>query len=489
MATFPIPKEVSHVTKTLSDKGFEAYLVGGCVRDLFLGEKPKDWDVATNANPEQIMGLFPKTFYENKFGTVSVVQEDVTDETLKVIEVTPYRTEGAYSDKRRPDEVSFAKTIQEDLSRRDFTINALAYSVEKDKLLDLFDGRKDLISGHIRAVGNPEERFNEDALRILRAIRLHSDLGFGIEPKTLAAMSEKADLLSFISKERIRDELTHIINSPNPSLGLILADRVGALKYMLPELIEAKDVAQNQAHAFDVWTHLLKSLDHAAQKKCPFHVRLAALLHDISKPASRLWSDEKKDWTFHGHDVMGAKMTKNMLERLHFSRETVQKVISLVRWHMFFSDTEKITLSAVRRLVANVGKDMVWDLISVRLCDRVGTGRPKESPYRLRKYQSMIEEVMRDPISVGMLAIDGKDIMEKFHEKPGPRIGFVLHALLNDVLDNPKLNTKGELTKRTEKYLKLGEKELKELGERGKEALGREEEEELSKIRDKYKVS
>ncbi len=489
MATFPIPKPVSHVTKALTDAGFEAYLVGGCVRDLFMAKIPKDWDVATNAIPEQIVGLFPKTFYENKFGTVSVVNEEVEDESLKVIEITPYRTEGEYTDKRRPDTVTFAKTIQEDLSRRDFTVNALAYSVEKDELLDPFDGRKDLISGHIRAVGDAKERFNEDALRILRGIRLHSELGFGVDKATLAGMSEKADLLSHISLERIRDEFSRIISSPNPSLGLILADRVGALEYMLPELLEAKDIAQNQAHAFDVWTHLLKSLDHAAHKNYAFHVRLSALLHDIGKPASRRWSEEKKDWTFYGHEVIGARMAKKTLERLHFPKETIQKVVNLVRWHMFFSDTEQITLSAVRRMVSNVGKDSVNDLIAVRFCDRIGTGRPKESPYRLRKYQSMIEEVMRDPISVGMLAIDGNFIMKEFHEKPGPRLGFLLHALLNDVLEDPKLNTKEELSERAIKYLKLDDKELKALGDMGKSAKDKEEEGELLKIRSKYKVN
>lgn len=487
MATFPIPKPVSHVTKTLIDGGFQAYLVGGCVRDLFLGEKPKDWDVATNAKPEEIVSLFPKTFYENSFGTVSVVQEDVDDESLKVIEITPYRKEGAYTDKRRPDSVSFSKKIEDDLSRRDFTINALAYSVENDELLDLFDGRKDLISGHIRAVGDPKERFNEDALRILRGIRLHSELGFGVDKETLAGMSEKVELLSFISKERIRDEFTRIINSPNPSLGLILADRVGALEYMLPELIEAKDIAQNQAHSFDVWTHLLKSLDHAAHKKYQFHVRLAALLHDIGKPASRRWSDEKKDWTFYGHEVIGAKMAKNIMERLHFSRETTKKVVSLVRWHMFFSDTEQITLSAVRRMVSNVGKDLVDDLMSVRLCDRIGTGRPKESPYRLRKYQSMIEEVMRDPVSVGMLAIDGNDLI-KIGEKAGPRLGYILHSLLNDVLEDPKVNTKENLIEKAKKMALLSDIELKKLGEIGKVAKEHEEEGELEKIRSKYGV-
>ncbi len=489
MATFPIPEPVSRVTKTLTDKGFEAYLVGGCVRDLFRGETPKDWDVATNAVPEEIVAIFPKTFYENSFGTVSVVQEDVVDERLKVIEVTPYRTEGPYTDKRRPDTVSFAKHLEDDLSRRDFTINALAYSVEKDELIDLFEGRKDLISGHIRAVGNAKERFNEDALRILRGIRLHAELGFGIDPETLTAMGETSELLSFIAKERIKDEFSRIINSPNPSLGLILSDRVGALTYIIPELLEAKDIAQNQAHSFDVFTHLMKSLDHAAHKKYEFHVRLSALLHDIGKPASRRWSDEKGDWTFYGHEVVGARMAKNILERLKFSRETITKVVTLVRWHMFFSDTEQITLSAVRRLVSNVGKDLVWDLIAVRQCDRIGTGRPKESPYRLRKFQSMIEEVMRDPVSVGMLAVDGKDLMETFEEKPGPRIGFILHALLNDVLDDPSKNTKETLIKQAEKYHTLDDETLKKLGDEGKMAKSKEEMEELAKIRSKYKVS
>jgi putative nucleotidyltransferase with HDIG domain len=483
-----IPQEVLAVTEILENKGFEAWIIGGCVRDLVLGRKPKDWDVTTNATPEQIQAAFENTFYTNTFGTVGVVNEEVDDSTLKVVEVTPYRLEGKYSDSRRPDEVIFSSKIEDDLKRRDFTINALAYSPKKEEVLDLYDGLKD-IKGHlVRAVGKAQERFAEDALRILRAVRISAELGFAIEGETRKAIAENASHLAKISKERIRDELVRIILSPQPKDALILSHKLGLLPYVLPELEEAIGVAQNQAHSFDVFEHSLRSLQHAADKGWSLEIRLAALLHDIGKPKSRRFSDEKHDWTFHGHEVIGAKMAKKILESLKFSRETIEKVFTLVRWHMFFSDPDQITLSAVRRIVTNVGKENIWDLINLRICDRIGTGRPKEQPFRLRKYQAMIEQALRDPISVGMLAINGKQLMDVTRESPGPRFGWMLHALLEEVLEDPTKNTFEYLEKRTGELSKIPDSELRLMGEEGKEKKAKAEEEDIKDIHKKYFV-
>ncbi len=499
-AKFEIPEEVSRVTGKLKAAGYEAYLIGGCVRDLFLGKKPKDWDVTTNATPEQIIATFEKTFYENSFGTVGVVDENTTDETLKVVEVTPYRTESAYSDKRRPDAVSFSKNLEDDLKRRDFTINAIAYNAEEQKTVDLYGGLADLSAGHIRAVGNAQERFAEDALRTIRAVRLSAQLGFeieagegnagdkGVSSGTRKAIADEAHGLAQISKERIRDEFIKIIESDKPAEALTLCYELGLLKYILPELEKGRGVDQNQAHSFDVWTHLLNSLAHAAKKGFPLTVRLAALFHDIGKPDTRRWSDEKKDYTFYGHEVVGARITEKILKDLKFPRELAEKVVNLVRWHMFFSDTEQITHSAVRRMVMNVGKDNVWELMDVRACDRIGTGRPKESPYRLRKYHSMVEEVMRDPISVGMLKIDGKRLMDVLKEPPGPRIGFILNALLEEVLEDPTKNTEEGLEKMATNMAKMSDAELRKIAVGAKEKKNAEEEKMVKEIRKKHWV-
>jgi len=485
---FKIPEEVSDVTKTLKDAAFEAYLVGGCVRDLFMGRKPKDWDITTNATPEEIIPLFPKTFYENDFGTVGVVNENVSDETLKVIEITPYRIESSYSDHRRPDKVTFSKNILDDLKRRDFTVNAIAYDVETGEIIDPFGGVSDLARGVIKTVGEPKERFSEDGLRILRAVRFHVQLDFPLDSETEKSILENKDILKEVSKERIRDEFEKIIMSSNPSGGLFLLRKLGLLHYVVPELEESFDVGQNQAHSYDVWTHLLKTVQHSADKKYPLHVRLAALLHDVAKPRTRRWDEGAKQWTFYGHEVVGSHVTKKILENLRFSRETIENVTNLVRWHMFFSDTEKITHSAVRRLIVNVGKENVWDLINMRMCDRIGTGRPKESPYRLRKYKSMIEEVMMDPVSVGMLQIDGKKIMELLGIAPGPKIGQILNALLEEVLEDPNLNNKEYLDKRTMELSKMSDKDLMSLGESGKKKKEKEEEKKIKEIRGKHYV-
>jgi tRNA nucleotidyltransferase/poly(A) polymerase len=485
---FPIPKVILEIANKIKTAGFESYLVGGCVRDLILDRKPQDWDIATNALPEQIINLFEKTFYENPFGTVGIVNENVSDQTLKVVEITPYRTEGQYSDFRRPDKVTFGTTLDKDLARRDFTINAIALDPHKGQIIDPYKGQKDIKDKIIRAVESPEKRFREDSLRILRAIRISSELGFTVEKETREAIKKNSGFTGNISQERIRDEFIKIIMSSRPAEGLVLSQELRVLNYFLPELERTIEIKQNKAHAYDVWTHLLKSLSHSAKRGGNLDVRLAVLFHDISKPEVRKWSEKKKDWTFYGHDVVGSRETRKILKRLRFPVKLIEKVVALVRWHMFFSDTDIISLSAVRRLVANVGKENIWDLIEVRICDRIGTGRPKESPYRLRKYQSMIEEVMADPISVSMLNIDGNKIMKVTHETPGPRIGLILHALLEEVLENPTLNNESHLENRAKTLAKLPEKELEAAGKKGKEKKVNELNKSISTIREKYWV-
>ena len=483
-----IPPEVLKIVGNLEKSGFEAWVVGGCVRDLLLDRKPHDWDVTTNASPAEIQGIFDHTYYTNDFGTVGVVTDSL-DETLKVVEVTPYRLEGKYSDSRRPDSVIFSQKLDDDLKRRDFTINALAYSPTQEKMVDLYGGIKDIKDMLVRAVGEPRARFGEDALRILRAIRIAAELDFAIEEETKGAMVELVSQLEKVSKERIRDEFVRIINSQKPLKSLVLAQGMGLLKYIAPDLEQGMGVEQNQAHSFDVFEHNLRSLQHAADKDWSSDIRIAALFHDVGKPKTSRWSDEKKDWTFYGHDVVGAKITKKVLEDLRFSREIVDKVERLVRWHMFFSDPDKITLSAVRRIITNVGRENIEDLVKLRICDRIGTGRPKEQPFRLRMYQSMIEQTLRDPISVGMLAVDGKRVMEITREAPGPRIGWMLHALLEEVLDDPTKNTVEYLGERLGDLTKLADGKLRILGEGGKEKKEEAEEKKIKDIRKKYFVS
>ncbi|MEK7642015.1 MAG: HD domain-containing protein [Patescibacteria group bacterium] len=487
-----IPQEITAIVETLEKAGFQAYLVGGCARDLFLGRTPKDWDITTNAKPEAIQTLFPKTVYENVYGTVAVINETTEDPRLRNVEVTPYRLESGYSDRRHPDSVIFSEKIEDDLQRRDFTVNAIALSLSdgaiKD-IIDLYGGFTDIKDRTIRTVGKPHDRFSEDALRMMRAIRFAVELDFTIEKDTLNAIKTLSNSIREVSIERIRDEFVKIVLSPDPKQGIELLQEVGILKHFIPELEKSIGVTQNQAHAFTVWEHLLRSLQHAADENWDLDIRLSALFHDIAKPETRRVSRATKQPTFYGHEVIGSRETRKILERLKFSRVTIEKVTKMVRWHMFFSDTGMITLSAVRRMIVNVGKENIWDLMNLRICDRIGTGRPKADPYRLRKYKSMVEEALRDPISVTMLAIDGKRIMEISQISPGPKIGLVLNALMEEVLEEPKLNTAEYLEKRTLDLLALPDKTLVELAEKGKEKKGEAEEKDLEIIRKRHHVS
>lgn len=483
-----VPQEVLDVHARLRKDGFEAYLVGGCVRDLLLGRTPKDWDITTNASPEQIQPLYEETFYENEYGTVGVVTQS-ENPRLKVIEITPYRTEGGYTNARHPDTVSWSDTLSDDLRRRDFTINAIAYDPESAVLVDEHGGKDDLHRKLVVTVGKADDRFAEDALRMLRAVRIAAELDFALDGATAAGIATCADKLAHISRERVRDEFIRILESDRPMQAIFVAQKLGILKYIVPELEEGIGCAQNQAHSFDVFEHLLRAMQHAADEKWPLDIRLSALLHDVGKPATRRWSDEKEDWTFYGHDVVSARMAKKILADLRFPKDLSQKTENLVRWHMFFSDPDTITLSAVRRVITRVGPDNIQDLLKLRVCDRIGTGRPKAHPFRLRKYMSMVDEALRDPISVTMLKIDGKRIMEVGNMPAGPRIGWVLHALLEEVLDDPKKNTENYLEEKTLSLLTLSDEELRARGIEGKERREEEEKGAVAELRKKHHVS
>lgn len=485
---FPIPEEIALVSATLRKAGYKAYLVGGCVRDLILGRKPKDWDITTNAKPEEIQLLFPESFYENNFGTVGV-KTSSEDPALAIVEVTPFRKESGYSNKRHPDQVEFGTSLEEDLARRDFTINAIAYDDDKGHIEDPFKGQSDIKAKVLKTVGVPYERFEEDALRLMRAVRLVAELNFALDTDMAAAIKTKAENLKHVSRERIRDEFIRIIASSQPMMALGLCQQLGLLEYISPDLIRGIGVEQNQAHSYDVYGHLMRALQHAADKDWSLDLRLAALFHDVSKPETRRWSDEKKDWTFHGHEVVGSRVTRKILEDLRLSREPTDKIVKLVRWHMFFSDPDQITLSAVRRMIQNVGEENIWDLLNLRICDRIGTGRPKEQPFRFRKYKAMVEQALRDPISVKALKVDGNTLMNEFHVEPGPRIGWALNALLEEVLDDTKKNTKEYLNKRVGELLTLSDEDLRKLGDSGKERREKEEEAEIKKIFEKHGVS
>ncbi|KKS69003.1 MAG: Poly(A) polymerase, partial [Candidatus Azambacteria bacterium GW2011_GWA2_42_62] len=344
-----LPKEVKNIIEALESAGFEAYAVGGCVRDFVLSNvkglsiEPSDWDITTNAKPEEIQKIFKKSVYENDFGTVAINTES-KNETLKIIEITTYRIEENYTDKRHPDEVKFTTKLEDDLARRDFTINAIAY--DGKKFIDFFDGQKDIKNKLIRTVGNPDKRFNEDALRLLRAIRFAVQLNFAIEPETAKAIKKNANDL------------------------------------VLPEVEEGFAVGQNKHHIYTVWEHNLLALDWAVKHNYKLENRLASLLHDVGKPKTK--RGDGLDSTFYNHEVVGAKMTAKILERLKFPKKFIEKVVLLVRYHLFYYNVEEVSESSVRRLVKNVGPENMDDLLEVRIADRKGSGVPKAEPYKLR---------------------------------------------------------------------------------------------------------
>ncbi len=526
-----IPEEVIDIAKKLEAAGFEAYLVGGCVRDLLLGAareelvEPKDWDIATNAKPDEIQKIFSSSVYENKFGTVGV-KTDSEDPKLKVVEITTYRIEGKYTDKRHPDEIKFAKTIEEDLSRRDFTINAIALSlstkhvvenspsgsarnsrqIKNSKelnpkldivsdfrfqisdfdLVDPYGGQQDLKNKIIRTVGNPEERFNEDALRLVRAVRFAVELNFTIEKNTALASFGLAGLLEMIAKERIRDEFIKIIMTSRAEEGIQILEDTGLLRYILPELREGINVGQNKHHIYSVWEHNLRALDYAVQKNYSLEIRLAALLHDLGKPKTK--AGEGPDSTFYAHEIVGAKMTAEIMDRLRFPNNIAEKVIHLVRYHLFYYNVGEVTEAGVRRFLARVGPENVDDFIKIREADRIGSGVPKAVPYKLRHLLFMIDKVKRDPISPKMIKINGNDAMKILNISPGPKIGQILSILLDEVLDDPKKNEKEYLEKRIKELGKMSETDLEKMSEAAKEKKEEFENSIEEEIKKKYYV-
>jgi len=686
-----IPKSIIEIIKKIEAAGFEAFVVGGCVRDLLMDIDPKDWDVTTNAKPEEITNLFPDSFYENAFGTVGVKVEPIlpvitkgitidekekkkaieiakkylnkigcpihnihhsenviknireiaknykevnldilelagyfhdvgrakyedrrhieesqkivikelgkvfdgniikilseiiyhgpgkaksleeeilreadlidgisewrikgaidndinihikwikndyqnliekvvlqkgkkllenainkankilnieltlTSSEVEVVEVTTYRIESKYSDKRRPDKVKFAKTLGEDLSRRDFTINALALKISKSdfEIIDLFDGQKDLKNKIIRAVGDANERFDEDALRMMRAVRfavtldgnisvkrtsgprkLGKEMPFKIEEKTKKAIAKNAKNLKFIALERIQDELNKILVSDFAAEGIELLRELKLLQYIIPELEKGYGVGQNRHHIYTIYEHSILSLKNCPSEK--LEVRLATLLHDIAKPDTK--RGEGAYSTFYNHDHVGARVAEKILKRLKYSGEIIQKVRLLVDNHMFYYNVDEVGASSVRRLVKKVGLENIDDLIDLRVGDRLGSGVPKAVPYKLRHFKYMVDRISHDPLSVKMLKVNGNDLMKNLKLKPGPKIGAILDVLLSEVIEEPKKNEKKYLLSRAKE---LDKENLSKLREMAKEKIEERKEEEDKEIKKRYWV-
>ncbi|MBN2884915.1 HD domain-containing protein [Patescibacteria group bacterium] len=486
-----IPVYILKIIKKLHAVGYKVELVGGCVRDVLMEKQPKDWDLTTNARPEQILSLFKEAKYENDFGTVLIPCKDKNKKLLGVAEITTYRSEKAYNDRRHPDEVRFENEIEKDLERRDFTINAMALRMDKDGehefgsehfiLIDLFGGWKDIRKKVIRAVGEPSDRFKEDALRMMRAIRFSAQLGFSLEPKTLRSITKLAGSLKFVAKERLKDELIKILSSDRPAEGIKNLQESKLLQYLIPELEQGIGVRQNHHHIYPVYKHNLLSLQNCPSSE--WQVRLAALLHDVGKPKAKRFINSQV--TFYNHEYIGAKMVDKIMSRLKFKNEDRERVVNLVRNHMFYYDVGEVTAASVRRLVSKVGRENLQDLIHLRVADRLGSGTPKAMPYKLRHLQYMMEKVQHDPVSVKMLAINGDSLITELKLKPSPKIGAILDVLLGEVLEDPERNNSKYLLKRA-KELKTGE--LEDLRSQAKQLIEEKREDEDRNIQQRYKV-
>lgn len=491
--TLSIPQSIKEVTATLKNAGFSVYLVGGPVRNLLLGRPVKDWDFTTNATPDEILKLFPDGFYDNSFGTVGIPIKEIfpisslsseerdsrvrSDEesqskpATQVVEVTTFRTEQGYSDRRHPDKVEWGTTIEEDLARRDFTVNAMAIDVEyilgesetnreviadssqlrsnnNISIIDPFNGQQDLKDKIIRAVGDPNERFKEDALRLMRAIRFATQLSFTIETDTLDAITGDASLLKHIALERIHDELLKILASDYPFEGVMLLKNTELLTYILPELLEGIGVSQKRPgrhHTTDVFEHNIFSLKFCTSTD-PI-VRFATLIHDIAKPRVAA-KDEEGYVIFYNHEIVGAKMASIMCDRLRFSKKDKEKIVKLIRWHMFTVD-EHITDSAVRRFIRRIGVENVQDMMDLRIGDRLGGGTQTAESWRLKLFKKRVEEQLAPaPFSINDLAIDGNDIMQELKIKPGRQVGDLLQKLFEEVDEDLSKNTREYLLKR-----------------------------------------
>lgn len=433
-----LPDAVRHTIQTMQTHGYECYAVGGSVRDMLLGLETHGWDFTTNATPEQILSVFPDSFYDNQFGTVGIkirdtdapVPEGATEPPVAdIFEITTYRSEHGYTDHRHPDVIRWGKTLTEDLSRRDFTINAIAF--DGNTLHDPYDGQKDLENNLIRTVGEPGERFAEDSLRMLRAVRFAARFGFAIDPQTAAAIQKHAALIGKISAERIRDELLKTLASRHAADAMLVLKNVGLLHFILPELEVAFDTPQKSPkrhHIYDVGTHSVQALKH-----CPSDepvVRLATLIHDLGKVETfRKMPDGVI--TFYNHEVAGARIAKAIAKRLRLSKKESDLLYTLVRWHQFSVD-ERQTDSALRRFVRRVGKENISKILALRIGDRLGGGA-RETSWRLELYKKRIDDVQQQPFTVADLHVNGYDVMTAYGVKPGKIIGEVLDALFAEV--------------------------------------------------------
>ncbi len=431
-----VPKDVERVVEKLTEAGHAAYVVGGCVRDAIRGVDPQDWDVATDATTEEIQKLFARSLYTNRFGTVIVRSGD------HEVEVTTYRVEADYSDHRRPDSVAFTDSLTADLSRRDFTMNAMAWRPGRNgtpgELVDPFGGQRDLSARVLRAVGEPEERFREDALRMLRAVRFATLLDLRIDDRTARAIRECAPLAATLSGERIQQEIVKIVGAPRHSAALRLLSDVGLLDVICPELEECKKTPQDKVAAQDVFEHSLATVD--ATPAGDLVLRLAGLFHDIGKP------ETFADGHFHQHEFVGEFKARQILRRWKFDKETVAEVAHLIRNHMFWYETHW-TDSAVRRFIRKIGLDYIPALFALRRADNIGSGARSPRMYALEAlWQRVQEEIAAaNAFSLRDLKIDGNDIMRELGIPAGPEVGHILNALFERVLDEPSLNTREKL--------------------------------------------
>lgn len=416
--------------------GYEIYVVGGAVRDILMNKNVTDWDFTTNAIPEEILNVAPDGFYDNKFGTVGLTVEEFE----KPFEITTYRTEEGYSDARHPDKISWGKTLEEDLSRRDFTINSMALRLvplaqgKPDyEIMDLYNGQKDIENKLIRAVGDANQRFSEDALRMMRAVRIASELGFTIEGKTFEAIKKNSSLINKITKERVRDELFKLLASPYAYDGIVLFKNSDLMQEILPELEKCFGVEQKSPgrhHIYDVGTHLFMALKHC--KSEDVITRFATLIHDIGKPQT-MRKLPTGVITFYNHEMVSTKIGENIADRLRFSNQEKDKFIKLIRWHQFTVD-ENQTDSAIRRILKNVGLEYMDDMLALRVADRLGGGA-RETSWRLEEFKNRLIEVQKQPFAIKDLKINGVDVMEKLNLKPGPEVGEILEKLFEDVVE------------------------------------------------------
>lgn len=434
-----VPEDVRAICKQLKAKGFEAYIVGGCVRDLLLGTVAADWDVTTNAKPEEVKRIFPKVIPTGiQHGTVTVLMHG------EPYEVTTFRGEGAYTDGRRPDTVQFVNDITHDLARRDFTVNAIALDPDDGRVIDPFEGQKDIQRRVIRAVGKPLERFMEDGLRVLRAARFTATLEFDLDPDTEKAITPTLDVFKKVSQERVRDEWVKAMKARRPSRAFDVMRTSGILAITCPEMLEGVGMEQNKWHNYDVWKHGMECLDGCVGDPI---LRIAAMLHDVGKPRSRAFSDKTKDWTFYDHERIGAEIADPICTRLRFSNDERARIVHLVRNHLFHY-TSEWTDATVRRFIKRVGIERLEDLYALNEADVRAKGT-KDVP-DLSALAALKEHVARviaqgAALSTRDLAIGGHDLMKDLGLAPGPAIGKILNALLEEVIADPAKNERETL--------------------------------------------